>query len=123
MGVRGVWPSLEATPPPPILKGDLKMVKYGYKEPYKKLQIIEAAKLPELEELQRGVGGWIETYPIGAGVICVLNEEGKLLGLKPNFDVWNDTIVGNVFFFGHGGEDFKGLDAQQVEKLKAILIW
>lgn len=56
-----------------------------------------------LEELQKIVGGWIETVRAKDGRVIVLNEEGKLNGLLPNVeatelycDPADDIIVGNV---------------------------
>lgn len=37
-----------------------------------------------LEELQKIVGGYIEIVPLDNDQIIVLNEEGKLMGLKVN---------------------------------------
>lgn len=58
-----------------------------------------------LEELQKLVGGYIETVPIAADVMIV-NEEGKLLGLKPNFQYGPDVICGTMVMVGRDGENF-----------------
>lgn len=67
----------------------------------------------ELHVLQEIVGGYIEhvsIYKQGEewfGMIC--NEEGKLLGLKPNFKPYTDVICGTVIFVGHTEDDFGDL--------------
>lgn len=62
-----------------------------------------------LENLQKIVGGKIETVYMG-GLILIVNEEGKLLGLEPNFrmvnGVFSDIIVGTAVVVGNGVEDF-----------------
>lgn len=60
----------------------------------------------DLEDMQSLVGGYIETVQLTENVVMVVNEEGKLHGLEPNFLLWNDYIVGDVFFCGVDGEEF-----------------
>jgi hypothetical protein len=79
----------------------------------------------ELSAFQKIVDGRIEVVMIEvptregkAEVCCVLNEEGKLMELEPNFafpigqGYW-DVIVGNVFFCGDlwtdEGKEFRSL--------------
>ena len=63
-----------------------------------------------LENLQKTVGGHIETLYLGHGLILIVNEEGKLLGLEPNFRTargfFADTIVGTAVLVGVNGENF-----------------
>lgn len=57
-----------------------------------------------LEELNGFVGGYIEIVRLSKSQVMVVNEEGKLMGLKPNLYATllvqiaghRDTIVGNV---------------------------
>lgn len=62
-----------------------------------------------LENLQKIVGGHIETVYLG-GLILIVNEEGKLLGLEPNFRLdqgaFADVIMGTAIVVGQNGEDF-----------------
>ena len=58
-----------------------------------------------LEKLQALVGGYIEIVPIAADVM-IINEEGKLLGLKPNFQYGSDVICGTMVMVGRDGEEF-----------------
>ena len=64
-----------------------------------------------LKTLQDLVGGHIEIVAIERGVVMICNEEGKLLGLEPNFYAveMNDVIVGPVVFVGTRGVDFADL--------------
>ena len=67
----------------------------------------------DLKEMQEIVGGYIETFPVYDNILCVCNENGKLMGLRPNFKFGFDTIVGNVFFVAAGYEDFESLSDKQ----------
>lgn len=63
-----------------------------------------------LENLQKTVGGHIETLYLGQDLILIVNEEGKLLGLEPNFWLEHggcvDTIVGTAIVVGQKDDDF-----------------
>lgn len=75
----------------------------------------------KLDVLQEIVGGLIEhanIYKQGEewfGMLC--NEEGKLLGLQPNFILYTDTIRGTVVFVGHEEDDFGDLPEDAYELL------
>lgn len=83
----------------------------------------EPAKLVEvdgtLEDFQKMVGGHIEvvSYEGISGLVYVLNEEGKLEGLKPNKSIFggNDMIVGDFFVAAIGADDIVGLNERQKE--------
>lgn len=63
-----------------------------------------------LANLQRTVGGPIETVSVGGGAICICNEEGKLRGLQRNFwigvEPFADIIVGTAIIVGTSGTEF-----------------
>ena len=63
-----------------------------------------------LENLQKTVGGHIETLYLGHGLILIVKEEGKLMNLEPNFRTgrgfFADTIVGTAIVVGQNGDDF-----------------
>lgn len=85
-------------------------------------QFPEMKDIPnELHELQSIVGGYIECINITDNIVCVCNEEGKLMGLKPNFIFGNDVIVGDVFFCSTSGEDFDSLSAADTDWLMNVL--
>lgn len=56
---------------------------------------------PDLDAMQKIVGGLIEMVSIAEGLDMVCNEEGKLNGLEINFRFGNMPIVGDVFFTRH----------------------
>ena len=63
-----------------------------------------------LKNLQRIVGGPIETVSCGSGTVIICNEEGKLRRLQRNFRIgkppFSDMIVGEAIVIGVDGEDF-----------------
>lgn len=82
-------------------------------------QIVEINN--RLEEFQSIVGGYIETWPLTEDILIILNEEGKLEGLKPNILVSNggqlELIVGDIAIVGINGEDFTSLNDKQINQL------
>lgn len=67
-----------------------------------------------LENLQKTVGGYIETVPVtksadGKPIILVCNEEGKLRGLEHNMYLDDEEIVGTFFLCSADGEEFADL--------------
>lgn len=67
-----------------------------------------------LENLQRTVGGYIETVPVaisadGKPIIMVCNEEGKIKGLEHNMYFMNDEIVGTIFLCAVEDDDLADL--------------
>lgn len=68
----------------------------------------------ELGVMQQLVGGHIETLRISDNGILVMNEEGKLLGLEPNFYLGaiGDTI---------DGEDFASLPDDEAAEISRIM--
>lgn len=60
----------------------------------------------DLWTLQGIVGGYIEVVPLKNGVYAVVNEEGKLRGMKPNIPCENNVLVGTVVLAGIDGDEF-----------------
>ena len=99
-----------------------------------RIVVKKAGQMPEIREVENDleafkeiVGGYIEIVPISNNpfnrlykVICVCNEEGKLMGLPGNFFFGRDLIVGDVFFCAVNGEDFDSLNDDQVKRLLEI---
>lgn len=79
-----------------------------------------------LETWQGIVGGCIETFPLTDDILIILNEEGKLRGLKPNFAIQCygggfETIVGDVAFISYDNEgNFASLTDDHIQYLKCI---
>lgn len=64
-----------------------------------------------LENLQRTVGGYIETVGLTESDVIIVNEEGKLQGLERNLrmfgdTVYADTLVGTIIVIGTSGDEF-----------------
>lgn len=74
-------------------------IKIVVKEVGKKRLIKEITS--DLKILQEIVGGHLEMVRIAEGVAMIVNEEGKLEGLTPNFVAPFDIIVGNVLFIAY----------------------
>ena len=75
----------------------------------------------ELHEMQEIVGGYIECINVVDNILCVCNEEGKIIGLSPNFSFRGDIIVGDVFFCAGGEDDFESLNDDQIEFLMVTM--
>jgi hypothetical protein len=110
------------------------MVKFVVKNMHESAKVVEYVKNEDmtLEEMQKIVGGYIEFIPFptdinseseeGSGIDLILNEEGKLDGLRRNLllidanDRMFDVAVGNILFCAHDeyGETI-GLTDEQIE--------
>ena len=71
-----------------------------------------------LEELQRIVGGYIETLGVFHGIVAVIDEEGVLKAKASNIAPHGITLVGDVVFVGVKGENFRSLTDEEIERLK-----
>lgn len=58
-----------------------------------------------LENLQRYVGGYIETVTIGSNWTIICDEEGRLKGKPYNCTVCNVDFCGDIVFVGVKGEE------------------
>ena len=77
----------------------------------------------DLEDLQRAVGGCIETYyPFAEDVCIVCNDEGKLNGMSPCRAIYDgeheilDIVFGPFFICGCPGPEFESLTEEQLER-------
>lgn len=99
-----------------------------------KCLVVSPNKEPELvmldntlEAFQSAVGGYIECLPIrdNSGVVMVLNEEGKLLGLPQCRSLacvgFFDVVCGDFVIVGSDEYgDFASLTDEQVSKYKEV---
>ena len=90
-------------------------------EPGKLARITEIGT--ELEDLQRAVGGLIETYyPFEEQVCIVCNDEGKINGMRPCRAIYDeernirDIIFGPFFICDCSGMEFGSLNAEQLDR-------
>ena len=89
-----------------------------------KLQIIENSKHePNLEAAQKFVGGMVEGITFPNGDYLIINEEGKLIGLRINKEatkLWRETFTKDKYAFGY--DDFVVGPAILIKK-DALKIW
>ena len=62
-----------------------------------------------LENLQRYVGGYIETVTIASDLVIICNEEGLLHGLPYNCTIAGCQFVGEIIICGVKGDEFADL--------------
>ena len=81
----------------------------------------------DLKTLQDLVGGKIEIVGYIPGIVLIVDEEGKLKS-KPlcrtmctHTGIRLDTLVGTVVVAGTDGEEFRGLDDNELAELKKRL--
>lgn len=85
-------------------------IKVFIKDPGKKLRSVSISN--SLANLQKTVGGYIETVTLTSDLVIICNEEGKLLNLPYNCDINNQSFVGTLIFAGIDGEDFGDIPAR-----------
>lgn len=94
------------------------MIKVVYKKPNELPIILEVDNT--LEKFQELVGGYIEVVAAkeDASIIAIVNEEGKLEGLKPNIWIGNELIVGNVVFVKNSDDgEFHSLTDDMIKEI------
>lgn len=79
----------------------------------------------DLKELQQIVGGYIEVVTMqndaGTRFILIINEEGKINGLDPNFWMYGDLVVGPAIFAGENHEEFDDCPIETEKELLMML--
>lgn len=93
-----------------------------------KVVVKKVGKEPEIKkiqgtvrEFQEMVGGNFKCFVVLDNIICVCNEEGKYLGLTPNFVYNGDVIAGDIFFCADGKDDFESLSEEQTGVIMSIM--
>lgn len=71
-----------------------------------------------LEAFQEIVGGYIETVPFEGDLVMIINEEGKLRELPPNFIWRGDCIVGTAVFVRVDGDEFADVEEEDRETIE-----
>ncbi len=79
-------------------------MKVYIKEPGKALELKEIDNT--LEELQRIVGGCIETVTVASDCIIICNEEGRINDMHYNCTLFGMQFFGTLIFAGTDGEEF-----------------
>lgn len=90
--------------------------------------ILRPHRTPQITEIeddvlayQKIVDGYIEAVSIGNELTALVNEDGKMLGMSPNFDIGYTTLVGNVIVVrDRGGVSYESLSAPQIKEVLRI---
>ena len=93
-----------------------------------KVVILYPNKTPQITEIeddllayQKIVDGYIEAVHIGHELTAIVNEEGKLLGMTPNFSIGYTTIVGPaVIVRDRGDVCYESLTDKQIDEALQI---
>lgn len=76
----------------------------------------------ELFELQNIVDGYIEQVAVEDEIVAIVNEEGKLLGMTPNFYIGYQLIVGPALFVRDTGDiGYLSLTEEEIAIVKNIV--
>lgn len=68
-----------------------------------------------LSELQKVVGGFIETVTLCTDFCIICNEEGRLQGLPYNVAICGISFVGTIIGVGVAGDEFSDLNEKQIQ--------
>lgn len=95
------------------------MIRVVYKKPGRtpRMSLIRN----ELKALQDRVDGYIETVSLMDNIVMVVNEEGKLKKMQPNFLYGFDTIVGPAVFVATERDKMVSLTYDQIVKVEEFL--
>lgn len=94
-------------------------IKVIVKDPGKPARVVWISNT--LENLQRTVGGYIETVTISTDVVIICNEEGKLLGLPHNCRLCGCDFVGTLIIVGIDKDEFCSLSDEVIRLLKPVI--
>lgn len=76
-----------------------------------------------LKAMQQAVGGYIETLTLPNGLLVVLDEEGRLKGLKPNVRSMYGVFVGTVLITKSNDEgELVSLTPEQIQLARTWLL-
>lgn len=82
-----------------------KKISVFIKEPGRRPRHVNVS--PSLENLQRIVGGFIETVTVRPSLVIICDEEGRLKGKDHCCNVRGIDFVGTIVFCGVNGDEFK----------------
>ncbi len=71
-----------------------------------------------LENLQRTVGGFIETFTFATDCTIICNEEGKIQELEPNCYCIGELFVGTIVIAGVKGDEFADVPEKVLQMRK-----
>lgn len=88
------------------------------KEPGKELRHVHISDT--LENLQKIVGGYIETWPFANDATVICNEEGLLRDMPFSCVVLNQPFYGTIIFAGVKGDDFADFPAADIKEFHKL---
>lgn len=94
-------------------------IKVIIKDPGKKPRCVNISNT--LENLQKTVGGHIETVTLAKDLVIICNEEGRLQGLPHNCNVCGIDFVGTIVFCGVAEGDLCDIPVS-FEEMKRIML-
>lgn len=84
---------------------------------------VKEIDIQDLSKLQEIVGGYIQIVPLPLEIFMVVNEEGMFMNLPINRTMDDGSVIyGNVFFCSSDGDDFTGLNEEQIEWLQKFFL-
>lgn len=94
-------------------------MKILYKEPGKDLRTMVIPN--ELGVMQQLVDGLIEPIRLSDKTLCIVNEEGEIKQMDPNFILAHhetiSLIKGPAIFCGVNGEEFDSISDDELERI------
>ena len=79
----------------------------------------ETVDIPnELKDLQKAVHGYIETVTLTRHTAMIVNEEGRIRNMVPNFYLNGELIVGPALFVGVKGDNFRDITDDEIIQAK-----
>lgn len=96
-----------------------KKIKVIVKDPEKPARVVWISNT--LENLQKTVGGYIETVTMSTDAVIICNEEGNLLGLPHNCRFCGCDFVGTIIVAGVDKDEFCSLSDEVIKLLKPCI--
>lgn len=95
------------------------MIRVLYKQPGRMIRTMLIQN--DLKKLQNLVGGYIEAVNVLKDVVMIVNEEGKLKKMEPNFLYGFDMIVGPAIFCRSERDKLASLTEEQMAAVKDLI--
>lgn len=95
------------------------MIRVLYKQPGRMVRPMLIQN--DLKRFQALVGGYIEPVNVLKDVVMIVNEEGKLKKMEPNFLYGFDMIVGPAIFCRAERDKLVSLTEDQMEAVMILL--
>lgn len=101
----------------------MRKIKVIIKEPGKKPRGVNISC--SLENLQKTVGGYIETVTLSSDCVIICNEEGRIKNLPYCCNVCGVDFVGTIIIAGVEGDEFSDIpiDFQSAKTILPSLWW